>query len=68
MTKRDYFNALLNVEEVKENPAMIDFINHELELLSKKNASDRKATATQVENESIKAVIVEGMTENRSVS
>ena len=65
MTKRDYFNALLNVEEVKENPAMVTFIEHELELLSKKNASDRKPTATQTENEVIKAAIVAGMTENR---
>ena len=65
MTKRDYFNVLLNVEEVKANSALVEFINHELELLAKKNASDSKPTATQVENESIKAVIVEGMTENR---
>ena len=55
MTKRDYFNALLNVEEVKANSAMVTFIEHELELLSKKNASDRKPTATQKENEAIKA-------------
>ena len=65
MTKRDYFNALLNVEEVKANSALVEFINHELELLSKKNAADRKPTATQNENETIKAAIVAGMTENR---
>ena len=65
MTKRDYFNALLNVEEVKANSAMVTFIEHELELLSKKNASDRKPTATQNENENLKAAIVAGMTENR---
>ena len=65
MTKRDYFNALLNVEEVKANSAMVTFIEHELELLSKKNASDRKPTANQTENENIKAAIIAGMTENR---
>ena len=65
MTKRDYFNALLTVEEVKANSALVEFINHELELLSKKNAADRKPTATQNENETIKAAIVAGMTENR---
>ena len=65
MTKRDYFNALLNVEEVKANSALVEFINHELELLSKKNASDRKPTATQKENETIKVAILAGMTENR---
>ena len=64
MTKRDYFNALLNVEEVKANSAMVEFITHELELLSKKNSADRKPTATQNENENIKAAIVAGMTEN----
>ena len=64
MTKRDYFNALLNVEEVKANSAMATFIEHELELLSKKNASDRKPTATQKENEAIKVAILAGMTEN----
>ena len=65
MTKRDYFNALLNVEEVKANSALVEFINHELELLSKKNAADRKPTANQTENKVIKAAIVAGMTENR---
>ena len=65
MTKRDYFNSLLNIEEVKANSAMTEFIEHELELLSKKNASDRKPTAQQKENEVIKAAIVAGMTENR---
>ncbi len=65
MTKRDYFNALLNVEEVKANSEMVKFINHELELLSKKNSADRKPTAQQKENEIIKAAIVAGMTVNR---
>ena len=62
MTKRDYFNALLNVEEVKGNPAMVDFINHELELLAKKNSSERKPTAAQKENEGIKVIILAALT------
>ena len=62
MTKRDYFNALLNVEEVKANSAMVDFINHELELLTKKNSSERKPTAAQKENEGIKAIILAALT------
>lgn len=65
MTKRDYFNALLNVEEVKANSAMVKFIEHELELLSKKNSADRKPTAQQAENARVKEAIVAGMTENR---
>ena len=55
MTKRDYFNALLNIAEVKANKSMVDFINHELELLEKKNASKSSTeTKTQKENASIK--------------
>lgn len=65
LTKKDHFNALLALEEVKENQALVDFISHELELLSKKNTADRKPTANQTENEVIKSAIVAGMTANR---
>lgn len=62
MTKRDYFNALLNIAEVKANKSMVDFINHELELLEKKNASKSSAeTKTQKENASIKENLLNEM-------
>ena len=62
MTKRDYFNELLAIAEVKENKAMVDFINHELELLEKKNASKSSAeTKTQKENASIKENLLNEM-------
>lgn len=62
MTKRDYFNELLAIAEVKENKAMVDFINHELELLEKKNASKSSAeTKTQKENANIKAQLLAEM-------
>lgn len=62
MTKRDYFNQLLAINDVKSNSNLVDFINHELELLSKKNASGTgKMTATQVANEGIKSEILECM-------
>ena len=64
MTKRDYFTALLAVEEVKANSAMVEFIEHELELLAKKNSSERKLTATQKENKAIQVAILEGMEAN----
>ena len=59
MTKRDYFNQIL-----AKYPLTVDekaFIDHELELLDRKNASngDRKPTATQVENDRLKGVIVD---------
>lgn len=64
MTKRDYFNTLLNIEEVKQNETLVNFINHELELLAKKNSGDKKPTATQIVNESIKDTIYEVLTTN----
>ena len=62
MTKRDYFNELLNIAEVKANKSMVDFINHELELLEKKNASKSSAeTKTQKENAGIKENLLNEM-------
>ena len=65
ITKRDRFNALLNMAEVKANPDMVAFIEHELELLEKKNSSEKKPTAQQTANEAIKSAIVEAMEANR---
>ena len=62
LTKKDHFTALLALAEVQENQALVDFINHELELLSKKNTADRKPTAAQKENEGIKAIILAALT------
>ena len=50
------------VEGVKANPELVKFIDHELELLAKKNASgEGKMTAAQLANEGIKAEILECM-------
>ena len=54
MTKRDYFNRILSYAHDEDKA----FIEHELDLLAKKNSGEKKPTATQKENESIKAVIV----------
>ena len=62
LTKKDHFTALLALAEVQENQALVDFINHELELLSKKNTSERKPTAAQKENEGIKEIILAALT------
>ena len=62
MTKRDYFNSLLAIEEVKGNEKLVKFIEHELDLLAKKNASgEGKLTATQKANEELKNAIFEEM-------
>lgn len=57
-TKRDNFNALLNIEAVKADPSLVEFIEHEIALLDKKNSTERKPTAKQVENEGIKSDIL----------
>ena len=36
-TKRDYFNELLAIADVASKAELVSFINHELELLEKKN-------------------------------
>ena len=60
MTKRDHFNKLLAIDEVARDEKLVKFIEHELELLAKKNASgEGKQTATQIANEGIKNGIVE---------
>ena len=65
MTKRDYFNVLLNIEAVKGNDELVNFIKHEVELLEKKNAADKKPTAQQKENDGIKDAVLNGMADNR---
>ena len=67
MTKRDYFTILrASYPETASNyDDVIAFIDHELELLAKKNSAEKKPTAVQVANEGIKSAIIEGMEPNR---
>ena len=71
LTKRDYFTAILSkvdmdaTYDISKGDATVKvsgadvagFLNHELELLDRKNTVDKKPTATQVANEGIKADI-----------
>ena len=59
ITKRDRFNTLLTFAEVKADPEMVKFIEHEIELLNNRNTGDRKPTAQQTANEGIKVIIHE---------
>ena len=62
ITKREKFEMLANIPEVAKNPMLVEFIEHELELLAKKSASGTgKLTATQKENENVKNAILEEM-------
>ena len=60
ITKRDNFNALLNIEEVASNAELVEFIKHELELLDRKNkAKSGELTETQKENLALGEEMVE---------
>lgn len=61
MTKVEMFQMIKGVEEIKENLEMVDFIDHEIELLQKK-ATNKKATKTQEENIGIKQEILSVLT------
>ena len=65
ITKRDRFNALLSLSEVQANADLVAFIEHEIELLDKKNSGEKKPTAQQTANEVIKQGIIKGMQKGR---
>ena len=59
MTKREMFEMIKANHNLSADE--IAFIDHELELLTKKNSAEKKPTAVQVANEGIKADILDGM-------
>lgn len=71
-TKKDFYEAIImlatqegiNSDELPFCPeTIVDFCNHEIELLDKKRSrGSRKPTKTQVENEGHKAKIIEVLT------
>ena len=64
MTKKEMFAQILNNYDLKADE--IDFINHEIELLEKRNSNggDKKPTAKQLENADLKAVILDFLADN----
>jgi predicted transcriptional regulator len=63
MTKRDYFNACIAKYPLTDDEK--DFCLHEIELLARKNSTEKKPTAKQTENEGIKQNILEVMEDSR---
>lgn len=64
MTKREMFVAIANVAEVAANAEMVDFLNHQIELLDNRKSSGSKGmTKVQKENEVIKETIIEVLTD-----
>lgn len=64
ITKREKFEMIAKISEVASNPMLAEFVAHELELLAKKNSTEKKPTAVQIANEGIKDVIYEVLAEN----
>lgn len=60
MTKKEMFREIL--KRVSDNTEMVEFLNHEIELLERK-ASKSTQTKTQKENEGIKEIILNTLTE-----
>ena len=61
LTKREKFERLLAKPEVQADKISVEFIEHELDLLAKKNSSEKKPTATQLANETLKDGILDCM-------
>lgn len=62
-TKKQMFTELLAMPGLSQEQK--DFIQHEIDLLEKKNSGEKKPTATQVANEALKVAIVEAVEPNR---
>lgn len=61
MTKKEMFVVLRDA--VASNEELVNFINHEIELLERKASSPKKPTKTQLENEALRAEIMAYLTE-----
>ena len=57
VTKRERFEQIKAL--VRDNEELVAFIDHEIELLNKKNSRSGKPTKTQLENEKIKNTILD---------
>ena len=63
LTKRDRYAQLLALNEVKANPDLVAFIEHEVDLLTRKNTvnGEKALTPNQIQNENFKVIIAEYM-------
>ena len=64
ITKRESFIEIKGILEELGKERLVKVMEHELELLAKKNSAEKKPTAVQVANEGIKSVIFETLVEN----
>ena len=66
MTKIQKYALALTLPDIQATPILVEFFNAEIELLKKKNATDRKPTAQQIANDGIKEKILALMTDGES--
>ena len=66
MTKKDYFEILKGAypKDANNYNEVIEFINHEIELLERKSSQGKKPTANQMENEGFLEIIQNILQEN----
>ena len=64
MTKKDYFKILKGIEKVAENAELVKFIDHEIELLNRKNSADRKLSGNALANVGLREEIIEILSKN----
>ena len=63
MTKREKFEVIANIAEVKADAELSEFIAHEIELLSRKRSRSSAPTKRQIENEKVKEDIMKVLTD-----
>lgn len=64
LTKREKFAMVREILEKADRVDLVEFVDHEVELLNRKSTSSGKLTPKQEENEKIKNVIVEVLAKN----
>ena len=64
MTKREMFTALRKMAMEANRADLVAGIDHELELLARKNSAERKPTVNQLDNKKIRKIVLEGIGAN----
>lgn len=67
MTKKEMFEHIKATYPIEEEnyTEVISFIDHEIDLLSRKSTGEKKPTAAQLANETFKALILETMEDGK---
>ena len=61
MTKREMFETIATINA--DNTEIVEFCNHEIELLANRKSGSKGMTKTQKENEGVKAVVADVLRE-----